>query len=70
MSKYNSYHSQVKICYSLGLEKELLPKTFIPLSEVSQLRSFYFPKTQGKTRGYLAARYCAALYPHASERQD
>ncbi len=29
MKKYNSYHSSVKICYSLGIENHLLPKEFL-----------------------------------------
>jgi hypothetical protein len=29
MKKYNSYHSSVKICYSLGIENHLLPHEFL-----------------------------------------
>jgi transposase InsO family protein len=53
MAKYNSYHSQVKICYSLGLEKELLPKTFtkdIP-------RSTYFQWRQTPSDKYLGSEF-------------
>ena len=53
MSKYNTYHSQVKICYSLGLEKQLLPKTFtkgIP-------RSTYFQWRQTPSDKYLGSEF-------------
>ena len=53
MSKYNTYHSQVKICYSLGLEKELLPKAFakdIP-------RSTYFQWRQTPSDKYLGSEF-------------
>ena len=53
MAKYNSYHSQVKICYSLGLEKELLPKAFtkdIP-------RSTYFQWRQTPSDKYLGSEF-------------
>ena len=29
MSRYNSYHTSVKACFSLGIEKQLLPKDFL-----------------------------------------
>ncbi|CAD7807382.1 hypothetical protein CHRY9390_01649 [Chryseobacterium aquaeductus] len=53
MAKYNSYHSQVKICYSLGLEEQLLPKTFtkdIP-------RSTYFQWRQTPSDKYLGSEF-------------
>ncbi len=30
MKKYNSYHSAVNICYSLGIENHLLPRDLVP----------------------------------------
>ena len=29
MKRYNSYHTKIKTCYSLGLQETLLPKEFI-----------------------------------------
>ena len=29
MSKYNTYHTEIKTCFALGLQEQLLPQTFI-----------------------------------------
>lgn len=44
MQKYNKYHTNVKVCYSLGIEKQLLPKDFIQTIPTSTVD--YWKKTK------------------------
>lgn len=39
MQKYNKYHSDLKLCYALGLEKQVLPKRMI--NEIPKITSHY-----------------------------
>lgn len=55
--KYKTYHSGVKVCYSFGLQKELLPKDFI--QTIPSSTSFYWK--QDVSEKYLGAEYISNI---------
>lgn len=55
--KYKTYHSGVKVCYSLGLQNELLPKEFT--QSIPASTSFYWK--QNSSEKYMGAEYVSAI---------
>ncbi|MCW3162460.1 hypothetical protein [Chryseobacterium oryctis] len=40
MQKYKKYHSDIKVCYALGIQNEILPEKFV--KEIPGSTSFYW----------------------------
>jgi transposase InsO family protein len=65
MKKYNSYHSSVKICYSLGIENHVLPQDF--LSSIKPSTAHYWKKDSADK--YVGSEFATTVHNNIDDLQ-
>lgn len=58
MQKYKKYHSDIKVCYALGIQNEILPEKFV--KEIPGSTSFYWKDIDAKK--FVGSEFASGIH--------